>query len=100
MTENKLPPLALCILLDVIGYASFSIPLLGEFSDLLWAPLSGLIFYRLFGGKAGLFGGALSFLEEILPFADFIPTFSIAWFLKSRWVARANHTKSMAVAVK
>ncbi len=83
-TQTSIPPLALCVLLDIIGYASFSVPLLGEFADLIWAPLSGLIFYRLFGGKAGFFGGIFSFVEEILPFTDFIPTFTIAWLLRSR----------------
>ncbi|MBC7933890.1 MAG: hypothetical protein H7Y86_00830 [Rhizobacter sp.] len=81
-TENKQPSLALCILLDIIGYASFSIPFLGEFIDVIWAPISGLIFYRLFGGKIGLFGGGFSFLEELLPFTDFIPTFSISWAIR------------------
>jgi hypothetical protein len=90
-TENKLPSLIICIILDIIGYASFSVPILGEFADLIWAPLSGLIFYRLFGGKMGLFGGGFSFLEELLPFTDFIPTFSIAWTM--RYFARPKTEK-------
>ena len=89
MTKNKpLPPLMLCIILDLIGCMSFSIPLVGEFSDIVWAPLSGFIFYRLYGGKMGLFGGAFSFLEEILPFTDIIPTFTISWFIRSRAMAK------------
>lgn len=84
MKQSKpLPSLIICVLMDVIGYASFAIPGLGEFSDIIWAPLSGLIFYRLFGGKTGLFGGIFNFLEEILPFTDFIPSFCIAWFIRS-----------------
>lgn len=86
--QKQLPHLAICILLDLIGYASFTLPILGEFSDLVWAPLSSLLFYKLFGGKMGIFGGAFSFLEELLPFTDFIPTFTIAWFIKSRMVAK------------
>lgn len=82
-TINKpLPHIALCIILDIIGYASFSLPILGEVSDLIWAPLSGFIFYRLFGGKMGMLGGGFSFIEEILPFTDFIPTFTIAWVMR------------------
>jgi hypothetical protein len=89
MTKNKpLPPLMLCIILDLIGCMSFSIPLVGEFSDIVWAPLSGFIFYRLYGGKMGLFGGAFSFLEEIIPFTDIIPTFTIMWFIRSRAMAK------------
>lgn len=89
MNNNKpLPSLALCIILDLIGYLSFSIPFIGEFSDIIWAPLSGIIFYSMFGGKMGVFGGAFSFLEELLPFTDIIPTFTISWFIRSRAIAR------------
>lgn len=80
--EKNLPPLAICVLLDLIGYASFSIPVLGEFSDIIWAPVSAFIFFRLFGGRMGVFGGAFGFIEELLPFTDIIPTFSIAWCMR------------------
>lgn len=80
--QKPLPALAICILLDIIGYASFSVPFLGEFADIVWAPISGFVFYKLFGGKMGLFGGGFAFLEELLPFTDFIPTFSIAWAMR------------------
>ncbi len=89
LNNNKpLPNFALCIILDLIGYISFSIPLVGEFSDVVWAPLSAMIFYRMFGGKMGVFGGAFSFLEEILPFTDVIPTFTISWLIRSRALAK------------
>ena len=86
LSENKssLPPLLLCVLLDAVGYVSFSIPLIGEFADVIWAPLSAMIYYRLFGGRMGLFGGAFSFLEEILPFTDIIPTFTLSWYMRKR----------------
>lgn len=80
--NKQFPSLLLCILLDVIGYASFTVPVLAEFSDILWAPVSGFIFYKLFGGWKGAIGGIFAFTEEILPFTDFIPTFTIAWFIK------------------
>lgn len=80
--QKCLPSIFVCLLLDMIGLASFAIPGLGEFSDLIWAPLSGVIFYKLFGGRFGLFGGWMSFAEEILPFTDFIPSFTIAWAVK------------------
>lgn len=86
---KSLPPLGLCILLDAIGMLTFTIPGVGEFGDILWAPLSAIIFFKIFGGKMGLFGGAFSFLEEILPFTDIIPTFSISWYLKKRAMEKA-----------
>lgn len=68
--------------MDLLGYASFAIPFFGEFFDLLWAPLSALVYMRTFGGKKGFFGGGFAFLEEFLPGTDIIPTFTITWFLQ------------------
>jgi hypothetical protein len=71
--------LVFCILMDFIGYASYAIPGLGEFGDIIWAPISALIFFRTFGGWKGAFGGLFNFVEEILPGIDFIPSFTIMW---------------------
>jgi hypothetical protein len=65
--------------MDIAGYATYIIPFLGEFGDLLWAPFSAFLFFKTFGGWRGVFGGMFNFIEELLPFTDFIPTFTIAW---------------------
>ena len=78
------PNIALCIILDLIGMASYLIPALGEFSDVIWAPISGYLFFKLFGGRFGVIGGVLNFLEEIIPYTDIIPSFTIAWFIKKK----------------
>jgi hypothetical protein len=80
--DKPLPSLALCLLMDFLGYASFGIPILGELLDLIWAPISGLIYYRMFGGAKGFFGGIFAFVEELLPGTDIIPTFTITWFIQ------------------
>jgi hypothetical protein len=46
------------------------------------AAIWGIIFYFLFGRKFGLRGGIFSFIEELFPGIDFIPTFTIAWGYK------------------
>jgi len=76
---NKRPALWLCILMDIIGSATYAIPVIAEAADIVWAPISAVIFYRMFGGWKGAFGGVFSFVEEILPGTDLIPTFTIAW---------------------
>lgn len=81
---NKQPSLIFCLLMDLIGMATYAIPVLGEFGDTLWAPISAFIFYRIFGGTKGMIGGAFNFLEEILPGFDFIPTFTIMYFMTAR----------------
>lgn len=77
--KRQPPSLLFCILMDVLGYATYAIPGIGELGDIIWAPISAIIFYRSFGGWKGAFGGLFNFAEEILPGTDFIPTFTITW---------------------
>ncbi len=93
MNKEKpiVPNIFVCIVLDIIGMASYFIPALGEFADVVWAPISGFLFYILFGGRFGMIGGVLNSLEEIIPFTDIIPSFTIAWFIRKKesdkWIA-------------
>lgn len=86
------PSLLFCIIMDLIGYASYAIPGIGEISDVIWAPLSGAIFVSTFGGKKGIIGGIFNFFEEALPGTDFIPSFTIMWFLTNRLDAFGKKT--------
>ena len=43
---TKKPSLLFCIVMDLIGMASYVVPALGEWSDTIWAPLSAYIFYK------------------------------------------------------
>ncbi len=76
------PSLALCIVLDLIGYFSYAIPGIGEFADVVWAPVSAFIFFKMFGGVKGALGGLFNFAEELLPGTDFIPSFTIMWVMQ------------------
>lgn len=82
VVQQKIPSLAACLLMDFLGYATYAIPFAGEFLDIVWAPVSAFIFFKMFGGLKGVFGGVFNFVEEILPGLDFIPTFTIAWALQ------------------
>jgi hypothetical protein len=68
--------LLFCLLMDALGYATYTIPILGEFADIVWAPVSAFIFYRTFGSWKG---SMFNFLEEVLPGFDFIPSFTLMW---------------------
>jgi hypothetical protein len=81
--------------MDLIGCASYAVPFLGEVIDLVWAPISALIFYFSFGGRTGFLGAIFDFTEEILPGTDFIPTFTIAWFLQNIQKKKAVQKKSI-----
>ena len=65
--------LGLSIILDIIGF----VPI--PFLDLAWAPISGYIMTRMYKGTKGKVGGVISFFEEIFPFSDIIPTFTLMW---------------------
>lgn len=91
------PTLTFCIVMDLIGYASFSIPVLAEVSDVIWAPLSAFIFLQAFGGKVGRIGSVFNFIEEILPFTDFIPSFSIAWLIRNGVTGKAKSSDVRAI---
>ncbi|MDB2462763.1 hypothetical protein N9W61_01520 [Algibacter sp.] len=72
---SKYKKLALSLVLDVIGMLSFTI------FDVIWAPLSGYIMSKMYKGTKGKVAGVISFVEEIVPGFDFIPTFTIMWLL-------------------
>ena len=74
--------LAACIGLDLAGDASELIPFLGEFTDVAFAPVEAALVFSLF--KSPLLSG-IGFVEEILPFTDVIPTFTLSWCLATLW---------------
>ncbi|HEU0064286.1 MAG TPA: hypothetical protein VFQ58_04610 [Flavisolibacter sp.] len=79
IASKPLPSLGACIVMDIIGSAVILVPFLGE---IIWAPISAFIFWRMFGFRKGFFGGIFSFIEELIPGIDFIPTFTIMWFIQ------------------
>lgn len=77
--DSRVSKLLIGLVLDGIGMISFSIPFLGEFSDVVWAPIAAIIMARMYKGRVGKVAGVLTFLEEILPFTDVIPSFTLTW---------------------
>ena len=49
----------------------------------------------MFGKKFGALGSMFSFLEEISPGLDFIPTFTIAWFIKKHATEKLSKPKAI-----
>ncbi len=79
---SKYSQLVLSVIFDLIGYLSFSIPMIGEFTDVIWAPLSGYLMSKMYKGNLGKIAGAIVFIEEALPSTDVIPTFTLVWIYK------------------
>lgn len=87
MDNLKTKKLILGILLDAIGMLSFTIPFVGEFSDVIWAPLAGFLITKMYKGRIGRIAGILTFVEEIIPFTDFIPSFTLTW-IYNYWIKK------------
>jgi len=87
---NKYKKLGVGLLFDAIGLVSFIIPGIGEFSDIIWAPISGWLMTKLYKGKAGKVAGIITLVEEALPGFDVIPTFTMMWFYT--YVLNKEHT--------
>jgi hypothetical protein len=79
MKSNKKKNLILGVVFDAIGMMSFTVPMVGEFSDVVWAPVAAYLMTRMYKGTVGRVGGTMAFLEEIIPFTDVIPTFTLTW---------------------
>ncbi len=77
--DSKYRNLLLGLLFDGIGMLSFAIPGIGEFSDVIWAPLAGWLMTRMYKGKIGQAAGVVTFIEELVPGLDIIPSFTIMW---------------------
>jgi len=80
--NNKYTKLLLGILFDAIGMLSFMVPGVGEFSDVIWAPLASFLIYKMYKGTEGKVGGLITFVDEIMPGLDVIPTFTLMWVYK------------------
>lgn len=85
--DNKKRDLILGVLFDGLGMLSFSIPFLGEYSDVVWAPIAGYLMTWMYKGSLGKVAGVFAFLEEIIPFTDVVPSFTITW-IYNYWIKK------------
>lgn len=69
--NTKYKKLVLSILFDAVGFIPFI--------DLIWAPISAYLMQKMYKSKEGKFASFISFVEELLPFSDVIPTFTLMW---------------------
>lgn len=73
------------LMYDAIGMATYAIPVVGPFLDLLWAPYASKKMSEMYSGRKGKIASILVFIEEILPGTDVIPTFTLMWLYTFVW---------------
>ena len=78
---NKYKLLLIGLLIDIGGIvtSSWVFPFIGDVADVVWAPLSAWLMTKLYKGTAGKVGGVITFVEEIVPGLDLIPSFTLMW---------------------
>ncbi|MDE3740347.1 hypothetical protein [Maribacter polysaccharolyticus] len=96
--DKKYRTLLLGLLFDGIGMLSFVVPFIGDFSDVIWAPLAGWLMTRLYKGKIGQVAGVFTFIEEIFPGLDVIPTFTIMWIYT--YIINPRKKKTININIK
>ncbi|MDC8003982.1 hypothetical protein POV27_07950 [Aureisphaera galaxeae] len=79
MKKDKYKLLRRGVLYDLVGAATYFIPVVGPFLDIVWAPYAAKKMSEMYEGNTGKIASVIVFLEEILPFTDFIPTFTLMW---------------------
>ncbi|WP_461532860.1 hypothetical protein [Sinomicrobium sp.] len=77
--SGKYKKLLLGLLFDALGYLSFAIPGVGEFTDVIWAPVSAWLIARMYKGQTGKIAAVVSLVEELAPGFDVVPTFTLTW---------------------
>jgi hypothetical protein len=76
----NLGKLLLCLTIETIGTRSQLVPIIGELTDFVWAPIAALTLRSIFQGRNVVF--ALEFVEELLPFTDVLPLATICWIVE------------------
>lgn len=71
LSKNK--KLGLSLLFDAVGFVPFI--------DIVWAPASAYLMTKMYKGNKGKIAGIITFIEEIFPGLDFIPTFTLMWLI-------------------
>ena len=77
--SNKYKRLVKGVFFDGIGMLTMGIPVIGPFLDIVWAPYAAKTMTEMYPGKKGKVASILLFVEEILPYTDIIPSFTIMW---------------------
>ncbi|WNJ18320.1 hypothetical protein [Pontibacter sp. G13] len=79
--KRKNSHLAISIVLDLLGMATYLVPLVGEIGDFIYAPIYGLSIFIMYRKRMlpAVLGGMVGTIEELLPTADVMPTATLMW---------------------
>ena len=73
--------LLVSLFIDLLGSATYLLPGIGEALDIGWAPLQTVLIMAMYDRTSPKLK-YVSFVEEILPFTDIIPSATVGWMLE------------------
>lgn len=92
LPETIWSKLWISLVVDLIGSSSYLLPLAGEGFDVAWAPAQTILIMAMYDATSPNLK-YVSFLEELLPFTDVVPSACIGWaceFLPVIWKGHAE----------
>jgi len=78
LPKDMMAKFIVCLLIDFVGSSSYLLPGVGEAFDVAWAPTQTIMIAAMFDHVSPNLK-YLSFVEEILPFTDVIPSACLGW---------------------
>jgi hypothetical protein len=78
LPNDMIGHLVVSLLIDFIGSSSYLLPVVGETFDLAWAPIQTILLMAMYD-KTMPSLKYISFIEEIMPFTDVIPSGTLGW---------------------
>ncbi len=85
LKNKKIKLLKRGLIYDLIGMSTMAIPVIGPFLDIIWAPYAAMKMRKMYKGTDGKIASVVVFLEEILPYTDIIPSFTLMWVYTFVW---------------
>lgn len=81
LPDDMIGQLVVSLLIDFIGSSSYLLPGVGEAFDITWAPIQTILLMAMYD-KAMPSLKYISFIEEIMPFTDVLPSGTLGWVRK------------------
>ena len=78
LPQDMIGRLVVSLIIDFIGSSSYLVPVVGESFDLAWAPIQTILIMAMYDECMPSLK-YVSFLEEIIPFTDLLPSATLGW---------------------
>lgn len=78
LPKDMMGRLVVSLVIDFVGSSSYLLPVVGEGFDVAWAPIQTILLMAMYDETMPSLK-YISFMEEILPFTDALPSGTLGW---------------------